>query len=114
MNRLNYQRLCLLFGMAFIFLVGCGAKAIPVNDTEVAVESVEKDQSVKDQVEALTPEDPRRQRVMTLTWQIQYQREKLMGLELKYLGACYKDKEYRDAMTAIENLNKQIRQLMLL
>lgn len=100
--------------LLFILLSGC-SHFMPNSFAGAALEGakVEK-KSDREQIEALGPEDPRRQKIMTLTWQIQYQREKLKGLELKYLGACYRDREYRDAMTAIENLNRQIRQLLLL
>jgi hypothetical protein len=68
----------------------------------------------KEKMEALSEDDPRRQKIMTMTWRIQYCRERLKYLEAKYLAACYKDKEYRNAMDSIEDLNKQIRALLLL
>lgn len=105
----------LLSLILFVALSSCAHTIDVVRAEEVVGGEVKaKEKSIKSQVEALGSEDPRRQQIMTLTWQIQYQRERLKSLELKYLAACYKDKEYRNAMTAIESLNKQIRRLILL
>lgn len=104
-------------GLIVLFLFvfsSCAPLAGGVNDVGADKTGVKTKVPIKDQIEALGPEDPRRQQIMTLTWQIQYQRERLKSLESQYLAACYKGKEYRDALTAIENLNKQVRQLILL
>lgn len=70
--------------------------------------------SVKEKVEALTNEDPRRQQIMALTWQIQCYKEQLKTMELSHMIKCYQSKIYRDTLAKIEELNKQIRVMMLL
>ena len=118
MNEMKLKFSVIIVCIAILLLpLGCApldftSNSFAKGDAPKEIETERK--SDREQIKALRPEDPRRQKVMTLTWQIQYQREKLKFLEMKYLGACYQDKEYRDAMIAIESLNKQIRQLILL
>jgi len=92
---------------------GIAEKKVDVKLTEKA-EKIKGQLSDKEQIEALKDDDPRRQQVMTLTWQIQYYREQLRNMEMKKLIECYQSKEYRDTLAKIENLNKQIRAILLL
>jgi len=91
-----------------------GATVGSETNTTSSTPPIVKQKTDKEKLEALSPEDPRRQKVMTLTWQIQCQREKIKALGWKYKAALYNDPEYRVALKAIEDLNKKIRQMMLL
>lgn len=81
---------------------------------EVKKAKIEKPKTDQEKIEALKDDDPRRQQVMVITWQIQYYREQLRNIEMRKLIECYQSKEYRDTLAKIENLNKQIRNILLL
>ena len=112
--------------LASLFFVACCTKTsesqneqVVVEDNVTEIEKVEpveikKDEPIGKQIAELSNEDPRRQKIATLTWRLQYEREKLRTLELSYLAKCYQDKKYRDSLAMIEQLNKQIRAMMLL
>jgi Na+-transporting methylmalonyl-CoA/oxaloacetate decarboxylase gamma subunit len=102
------KQIIFLFMLIF-FLSSCSFAA-----DKLPQDIEKKPETLKEKVETLADEDPRRQKVMTLTWQIQYYREQLKTIELKHMIKCYQSKEYRNTLSKIENLNKQIRTLMLL
>lgn len=114
--KIKWRRLDLkifnIFVLLMFFLSSCSFAA---NNATIAEQPVvEKKKTAREKIEALSSEDPRRQRVMAVTWQIQYQREKLKNVELNYLTKCYQDKEYRNTLAEIDRLTKQLRQLLLL
>ena len=96
-----------------LFLASCSFAANNATITEQPVVDVEK-KTAREKIEALPSEDPRRQKVIAVTWQIQYQREKLKNVELNYLAKCYQDEKYRNTLAEIDRLTKQLRQLLLL
>jgi len=99
----------------FFLLSCCSTKAGTIDKpSPTKKESKVENKSDKETIEALKQDDPRRQQIMTLTWQIQYYREQLKTMEMKKMIECYQGKNYRDTVAKIENLNKQIRQILLL
>lgn len=101
-----------IFGISILLLLFLSSCSFAGSKLPQDIEK--KPETLKEKMEALTDEDPRRQQVMTLTWQIQYYREQLKAMELSHMIKCYQSKEYRNTLSKVENLNKQIRTLMLL
>jgi hypothetical protein len=106
------RRLGILLCLILVFFVACEPAVVSSGNNKAT--AIEEKQSTKEQIEALKPDDPRRQQVMALTWQIQYYREQIKTIEMAHMIQCYQSKEYRDALAKIEELNKQIRALLLL
>lgn len=72
-----------------------------------------KPRTVKEAIEALQPDDPRKARVELLTWKIKYFQEHLRAIELEYTGLCYKDRRHRASSLELNKLNRELRRLLL-